>query len=99
MNDERFSVITDCEYSATHKTDRITVWSGTFASTFKAEGVSRPRNAARSGYTLTTYNGDRVSVDCPTPRNEANYQAVDRLVSRALNAHYRLIGATKLVNA
>lgn len=80
-----YGVSTDYEYSADHKRQRITVWSGSFYGVFEADGLSLPNDA---GYMLTTYNGEKVRVACPAPRNEDNYQEVDAAVSAALNAHY-----------
>jgi hypothetical protein len=85
----RYGVATDYEYNETHKRDRITVWSQAFMESFEAEGYSLPR---RDGYMLTTYNGDTVRVTCPVPRNENNYQEVDRAVSDALDAHHAARG-------
>jgi hypothetical protein len=89
-----FGVATDYEYRGTHKRDRITVWSGPFYSTFEAEGVSLPNDA---GYMLTTYNGDKVRVACPAPRTEDNFEDVDRLVSGALDAHFRVVGSRPVI--
>lgn len=80
-----YGVSTDYDYNASHKRDRITVWSPPFASTYEAEGYSLPGG---DGYMLTTYNGDKVRVTCPTPRTDETYEAVDKAVSDALNAHH-----------
>lgn len=85
-----FAVMNDYEYTVTHKRERITVWSGSFASTFEADGFSLPSG---KGYTLTTYNDDKVRVTCPSPRTDENYRDVDAAVSAALTAHYDAIGA------
>ena len=76
----RFSVATDYEYNKTHKRDRITVWSGQFCDTWEASGFSLPNG----GYMLTTFNGDKIKVECPNPRTEANYQEVDAAVCTAM---------------
>lgn len=90
---EAFGVATDYEYTATHKRERITVWSGAFYSVFEAEGYSLPGGR---GYMLTTYNGDKVRVTCAAPRTEANYLEADSAVSAALTEHYASIGAVTL---
>lgn len=93
QSQREFGIATDYDYRVSHKRDRIVVWSGPFYSVFEAEGFSLPNNA---GYMLTTYNGDKVRVDCPSPRDSENHEETDRLVSQALTAHYLAIGATKL---
>jgi hypothetical protein len=80
-----YGVTSDYEYNATHKRDKIRVWSGAFFSVFEAEGYSLPGG---DGYMLTTYNGDKVRVTCPARRNGDNYRKVDAAVSAALRAHY-----------
>lgn len=80
-----YGVTTDYDYNASHKRDRVQVWSPPWMSTWEAEGYSLPRG---DGYMLTTYNGDKVRVTCPTPRSHENYQIVDQAISDALNAHY-----------
>ena len=89
-NGQRFGVATDYDYSATHARDRITVWSGALYSVFEADGLSLPSGA---GYMLTTYQGDKVRVECPAPRDGDNFSEVDRLIGSALNAHYQAIEA------
>lgn len=77
----RYGIATDYEW--TGKRDRLIVWSGSFMSTFEAEGIELPKG---DGYMLTTYNdGDKVRVTCPTPRNEHNYLEVDAAINSAMN--------------
>lgn len=80
-----YGVATDYEYSATHKRERLTVWSGPFYSVYEAEAYTLP---AGDGYMVTTYNGDRLRVECPTPRTDATYQAVDDAISATLVAYW-----------
>jgi hypothetical protein len=81
----QYGVMTDEEWRPTHKTDRLTVWSGAFMSSFEAEAISLPRG---DGYMLYTYGGDKVRVECPVPRDDANFQAVDDAINAALNKHF-----------
>ncbi len=81
----KYGITTDYEYAYDHKRDRIVVWSGPFFGTFEAEGLELPRH---DGYMHTTYNGDKVRVQCPTPREAYNYEQVDRAINDALSAHY-----------
>lgn len=80
-----YGVATDYDRNEGRKRDYIRVWSGPFYSVFEADGVSLPGG---DGYMLTTYNGKKVRVSCPTPRNDKNWQQVDAAVSAALRAHY-----------
>jgi len=68
----------------------IEVWSGAFYSDWEAS--SAPIRSGVRSFTLTTYNGDKVRVILPDgvtmPRTEANFLAIDKAVSDALNAHY-----------
>lgn len=83
-----YGVAQDYEYSATHKRERIQVWSGPFMSVWEAEGYSLPK---RNGYMLTTYNGDKVRVSTPLRRDD-NYREVDSAISDALNRHHEARG-------
>lgn len=82
------------EETASTKRETITVWSGSFMSTFEAEGYAN--NGAKT-YSLTTYNGDAVPARLPegvtAPRTAENHLAIDRAISDALTAHYAQIGA------
>ena len=80
-----FGVATDYDYKSSHKRDRIVVWSGPFMENYEAEGLSLPKD---NGYMLTTYNGDKVRVECESPRTDLNYEEVDFAVSLVLAAHY-----------
>lgn len=86
-------VRTEYEMNANRKRDYLTVWSGSFMSVYEAIGVSLPK---MNGYMLTTYNDDRVRVECPAPRTEGNHQAVDEAITKALREHYASIGAKSL---
>lgn len=90
-----YGITQDYEYSATHKRDRLMIWSGPFFSVFESEAYTLPK---ADGYMLTTYNGDRVRVSCPAPRNEDNWQEVDKALGEALEAHYKAIGATSVLS-
>jgi hypothetical protein len=87
-----YGVMTDHDYPG--KRERITVWSGPWAGVFEAEGYSTSR-----GYVLTTYNGDKVRVTCPSPRTEENYAEVDAAIGAALNAHHEERGAKTATDA
>lgn len=83
----RYGVATDYEWSATHKRQRITVWSGSFYSTYEAEGLSLPNGA---GFMLSIYDdGEKVRVSCPSPRTDDNYREVDAAIAAALADHYK----------
>ena len=80
-----YGITTDYEYTSTHQRERLLVWSPPFFSVFEGEALSLPNGA---GYMVTTYNGDKVRVACPSPRTDANYQEVDDAIGAALNAHH-----------
>jgi hypothetical protein len=84
-----YGITVDYDYTVTHKREFIRVWSPPFFSVFEADGYTLPKG---DGYMLTTYNGDKVRVSCPTPRNDANWMAVDQAISDALNAHHAARG-------
>jgi hypothetical protein len=88
-----YGVMTDYDRNDGRKRDYLRVWSGPFYSVWEADGVSLPRG---DGYMLTTYNGERVRVTCPTPRTDENYREVDAAIDAALRAHYRNAGPTLL---
>ena len=88
-----YGVTEDYDYTATHKRARIVVWSGAFFSVFEAEGFSLPKG---DGYMLTTYNGDKVRVECPIERTDDNYQQFDAAITAALDAHYAGNGSVLL---
>lgn len=80
-----YGVTTEYERNRGRKRDYLRVWSGPFCSVWEADGVSLPKG---DGYMLTTYNGRKVRVECPTPRTDENYLTVDAAIAGALAAHY-----------
>jgi len=80
-----YSIATDYEYTETHKRERLSIWSGAFASDYEGEAYSRPR-----GWTIRPYYGlgDVIRVDGPNRRTDENYPEVDRLISDALEAYW-----------
>lgn len=86
-----FGITTDYDY--TGKRDRLDVWEGSFMSSRTAEGYSLPKG---DGYMLTDYNGHKIRVECPVPRDENTYREVDEAINLALNEHYASIGAKTL---
>lgn len=81
----RYAVATDYDWQRTHKTDRLTVWSGAFASQYEGEAISLPRG---DGYMVHLYYGDKVRVSCPVGRTDDNYMQIDQAISGAINAHF-----------
>lgn len=84
----RFGVTTDCDRSSVRR-EYVNVYSGSFLSTFEADGYA---NHGAQTYSLTTYNSDKVAVRLPegvtAPRNDANSREIDKAISDALNAHF-----------
>ncbi len=90
-----FGVVTDHEWQRTHKTDRLTIWSGSFMSVYEGEAISLPNGA---GYMVYLYqSGRKVRVSCPSPRDDTNCREVDAAISEALDAHYAKMGYTTAV--
>lgn len=81
MNARKFGIATDYDYRAGHKRDRLTIWEGSFFSSFAGEALS-----VKDGYMVTTYNGRKFRVSCPSPRNEDNYEEVDAAIDAAMRA-------------
>lgn len=79
MTRYRYGVTEDYEYNATHKRHRLTLWSGTFRDVPEGSALSTP-----TGYMITPYYGDKIRVECPSPRDDGNFWEVDKALSRAL---------------
>lgn len=80
-----YGVMKDYDYSATHKRERLTVWSGAFASQYEAVAYSLPKG---DGYMLRLWD-KRIRVECPTPRDDTTYEEIDRAINAALNDYYK----------
>lgn len=80
-----YGLIEDYDYNQTHKRKRFTIWSGPFASVLEGEALSLPKN---DGFMITLYHGDKVRVECPVERTDANYKEQDKAFNDALNAHF-----------
>lgn len=82
------------EYEPRFGREVLTLWSGSFYSVWEGEAWELPR---RDGYMVTTYNGDKVRVACPTPRTDDNYREVDAAIVAAVEALYASNGSVVLV--
>jgi hypothetical protein len=91
---DRFGVTTDYDYSAEHKRKKLHVWSGPWFHTWEAVGLSLPSG---KGYMLTTYNGDKIRVECPAPRDDKNWEEVDKAIAEAMTEHYKAKGVNRAV--
>ncbi|QNL30055.1 hypothetical protein SEA_CASEND_88 [Microbacterium phage Casend] len=73
----------------------IQAWSGSFMSTWEADGF--PRDGAKQ-MTLTTYNQDKVIVHLPAgttfPRTIDNFPEIDAAINAALNEYEQKRGAS-----
>lgn len=87
-----YGIMTDYEYSSTHKRQRLTVWSGSFCESLEGEALSLPSG----GFVVTAYNGDKVRVSCPSPRTDANYMEVDAAIGDAMRAYETTRGSVSL---
>jgi hypothetical protein len=80
----RYGIIEDHDYNSTHKRKRLTLWSGSFMSDYEGEALSLPKG---DGYMVNLGYGDKVRVECPVERTDANYQEQDKAFNDALNKH------------
>ncbi|QED11902.1 hypothetical protein SEA_MASHLEY_86 [Microbacterium phage Mashley] len=78
----------------------IQAWSGSFMSTWEADGF--PRDGAKR-VTLTTYNNDKVIVHLPDgvtfPRTIDNFPEVDAAINAALNEYEQKRGSVQLLSS
>lgn len=82
----RYGIMQDYDYTASHKRERLTIWSGPFASVREGEAYSLPKG---DGYMVNLEYGGKVRVSCPTPRTDATYEEVDKAINDALNEHFK----------
>jgi hypothetical protein len=78
-------VTTDYDYTATHKRERLSLWSGPFSSVREGEAYSLPRG---DGYMITLEYGGKIRVTCPAPRTDENYLEIDEALRVAVNAYF-----------
>ena len=91
----RYGVRDEPEYTATHKREMLTIWSGPFYETYEGTALSLPNG---QGYMVTTYNdGEKVRVLCPSPRTSENFHEVDNAISEALTRYHQERGAFQMV--
>jgi hypothetical protein len=62
------------EYAPKFGRQVLTLWSGSFYSTYEAEAVELPKH---DGYMLHIEYGPKVRVTCASPRTNENYESVD----------------------
>ena len=82
-----YGVAKDYDYAG--KRERLTVWSGPFASLFEADALSLPKG---DGYMVTLRTGEKIRVTSPVGRDDKNYREIDSAINAAINEH-------ELVNA
>lgn len=69
------------EYAPKFGRQRLTLWSGAFASTFEGWATELPNH---DGYMVTLdYFRGSVRVECETPRNGENWLRVDAALEAA----------------
>lgn len=59
----------------------LTLWSGSFASTFEGSARELPRH---DGFMVAVEYGPKVRVECAAPRTDANYEQVDAAIRDAI---------------
>lgn len=82
----RYGVVHDYDYTASHKRERLSIWSSSFMSQYEGEAYTLPKG---DGYMVHVEYGPKLRVQCPTPRTDANYVEVDAAINKAINDHYR----------
>lgn len=73
------------EYTPVFGRQTLTLWSGWFASDYEGSALELPRH---NGYMVTTWIGEKVRVECESPRTDKNYERVDDAINAAVNAHW-----------
>ena len=69
------------EYAPSFGRQRLTLWSGMFASEYEGEAWELP---GHDGYMVTlNYSRGKVRVSCESPRTDDNWIALDEILSRA----------------
>jgi len=69
------------EYTPRFGRQKLTLWSGGFASQYEGSAWELPRH---NGYMVTLWAGRKVRVACESPRTDDNYLEVDRAISDAV---------------
>lgn len=69
------------EYSPRFGRQRLTLWSGAFASTFEGWATELPKH---DGYMVQLdYFRGKVRVECEAPRTDENWLRVDKAIADA----------------
>ena len=76
------------EYAPRFGRQRLTLWSGAFATTYEGDALELPKH---NGYMVTPYSGPRFRVTCPAPRTDDNYREVDAAIDAAFAGRQPLI--------
>lgn len=71
------------EYEPQFGRQRLTLWSGAFASIYEGQALELP---GHNGYMVSMYDGRKLRVLCESPRSGDNYSRVDAAISDALSA-------------
>jgi hypothetical protein len=69
------------EYAPKFGRQTLTLWEGGFMSSFVGWAHELPKH---NGFMVTLANGQKIRVDCPAPRNDANFQQVDESIRSAV---------------
>ena len=70
------------EYAPLFGRETLTLWSGDYASTFEGSAWELPNH---DGYMVTlNYSRGNVRVECPSPRTDESWMAVDGAIRAAV---------------
>jgi hypothetical protein len=69
------------EYAPTFGRQNLTLWSGSFYSTFEGSARELPNH---DGFMVAVEYGPKVRVECDAPRTNDNYEQVDAAIRKAV---------------
>lgn len=81
------------EYEPVRGLQVLTLWSGSFFSTYEGRATALPGGG---GFSVVTYNDDKVRISCPSPRDADNFRAVDKAINVAMEEHHRAAGRVQI---
>ena len=75
----------DYRYGMTHKRQRLSIYSGSFAGSYEGEAYSLPKGAGFMVTLTSRWPRIRMRVTCPAPRDDSNFAQVDQAINDALS--------------
>lgn len=81
------------EYAPRFGRQNLTIWSGSFYSTFEGWAVELPNH---NGYMVELEYVGKIRVECEAPRTDENYERVDAAIVRGVRALEMLKGVVRV---